>query len=515
MQKFSYLVLGVLFSINLNANSNRLISVDLNKEKGKLATTFKECVGAGRAFEGLGLQWQKQLREVKKDCDFTYIRFHALLHDEMEIYKEDAQGNPIYNWNKMDQLFDFLLEIKMKPFVELSFMPAALRTNDQTVFHWKAYVSPPNSYPKYEALIEALVRHVEQRYGKEEIKTWYFEVWNEPNHKSFFTGNREEYFKIYNSAAKAVKKVDAAYKIGGPATAGTGWINEIMDYTKSNNVPLDFISTHAYGVKGDLDETGNKVLIMRDDPDYVAKAINGVRRKIEATDYKGLELHITEWSSSYSPRDEVHDSYQNAAYVLNTLKKTENVATSMSYWTFTDIFEELGQSDKPFHGGFGLMTIDNLKKPTYFAYKYLNQLGDTELVNADSSSIVCKKGNDVQALFWDFSFSKQKGVNNAKFYTQDKPSLPKGITTIKLSNLKNGKYSLELYKTGYKQNDIFTAYVNIGKPTKLNATQMKELAAVSQDLVFKKCNVKVKNGQFSYDVALNENDIYFLKLLKK
>lgn len=508
------IILVVLFAyISTNAQQ-RTISVDVNQEKGMFPTTFKECVGAGRAYEGLGKQWQNQLREVKKDCDFTYLRFHALLHDEMEIYKEDAQGNPIYNWDKMDQLFDFLIEIKMKPFVELSFMPAALRTSDQTVFHWKAYVSPPSSYPKYEALVEALVRHVEQRYGKEEIKKWYFEVWNEPNLKSFFSGERDEYFKIYQSAAKAIKKVDPAYRVGGPATAGVSWINEMMDFTKSNQLPLDFISTHFYGVKGDLDETGKKFLIMKADPDAVVNAISGVRTKIEASTYKGLPLHITEWSSSYSPRDEVHDSYQNAAYVLNTLKKTETVATSMSYWTFTDIFEELGQSERPFHGGFGLMTIDDLKKPTYFVYKYLNLLGKTELVNADASSYVCKNGNDVQVLFWDFSFSKQNGVSNATFYTKDTPPNPKGKTSIKVKNLKNGKYTLQLYKTGYKQNDIFSEYVKLGKPSKLTPEHIEKLKAVSQDLPIETKKVTIKKGEFVYDVAVNENDVYFLKLTR-
>jgi xylan 1,4-beta-xylosidase len=187
----------------------------------------------------------------------------------------------------------------------------------------------------------------------------------------------------------------------------------------------------------------------------------------------------------------------------------------MSYWTFTDIFEELGQSDKPFHGGFGLMTIDNLKKPTYFAYKYLNQLGDIELKNADASSYVCKKGNDVQALFWDFSFSKQNGVGNDRFYTKDTPSLPKGKTTIKISNLKNGKYTVELYKTGYKQNDIFNEYLKIGKPEKLSSAQIEQLTKVSQDLPFKAETVHIKNGDFVYEVNMNENDVYFLKLSKK
>lgn len=506
--------LTVLLLSFSSAIAQRKIEVDFNKEKGILPNVFKEGVGAGRAFEGLGEQWQNQLRQVKKDCDFTYLRFHALFHDEMDVYKEDANGNPIYNWQKTDQLFDFLLSIKMKPFVELSFMPVALRTNDQTVFHWKAYISPPKSYPKYEALIEAFVRHLEQRYGKPEVKQWYFEVWNEPNLPSFFSGSQQEYFKMYAAAAKAIKKVDPTYKVGGPASAGTQWVKETIDFTEKNQVPLDFISTHYYGVKGDLDETGNRVLMMKPDKDVVIKAIERVRQQIDETSKKGLELHITEWSSSYSPLDPVHDTYQNATYVLNVLKNTEHNANSMSYWTFSDIFEELGQSDKPFHGGFGLMTINDLKKPTYFAYKYLNQLGKTELLNKDSASWVCKTDENVQLLLWNFTYSNQNGLDNARFYTQDIPSKTAGNTTINIKNLVNGKYHLLLYKTGYKQNDIYTAYAEMGRPEKLSFSQIEKLKSLSTDAPTKSKKISVKNGEFTYNVNVNENDVYFLKLVK-
>lgn len=507
------ITLSILLSA-LYANAQRVINIDINKEKGTLSTTFNQCIGAGRAYEGLGKQWQNQLRQVKKDCDFKYIRFHGLLNDEMGIYREDAKGNAIYNWKKMDELFDFLLQIKMKPFVELSFMPSTLRSNDRTVFEWKGYVSPPNSYPKYQLLIEALVHHLEDRYGKKEIKTWYFEVWNEPNHPSFFTGNIRDYFKLYEATARAIKSVNEDYRVGGPATAGTGWINELMDFTKSNHVPLDFISTHAYGVKGDLDETGKKVLIMMKDPNNVANSVAEVRRKIEASSYKGLELHFTEWSSSYSPRDAVHDTYQNATYVLNTIKKTESSATSMSYWVFTDIFEELGQSYKPLHGGFGLMTIDNLQKPTYFVYKYLNRLSKTELTNTDKASYVCKSENSVQALIWDFSYPDQKGLDDARFYTKEIPALDKGKATIRLQNLKNGKYTLNLYQTGYKHNDIFTKYTEISAPEKLSPKNVKQLSRISKDLPVETTNVLVKNGTFNYDIAMKENDIFLFTLKK-
>jgi xylan 1,4-beta-xylosidase len=199
---------------------DRTIDVSFNKKQGSLKTAFNECVGAGRANEGLRADWQQQLKLVKEELGFRYIRMHGLLHDDMGVYFEDKSGNPIYNWQYIDALYDFLLSIKVKPFVELSFMPQALASGEKTVFWWKANVTPPKSYEKWAGLIEALTNHFTERYGKEEVKTWYFEVWNEPNHPAFWSSDMNEYFKLYDYTAKAVKRVCSEYRIGGPATAG-------------------------------------------------------------------------------------------------------------------------------------------------------------------------------------------------------------------------------------------------------------------------------------------------------
>ena len=227
----------------------RVISVDLSKEKGITSKMWRKCVGAGRANEGLRADWQEQLREVKKDCGFEYIRMHGLLHDDMGVYFEDEKGNPIYNWQYIDQLYDFLLSIDVKPFVELSFMPKALASGDKTCFWWQGNVTPPKSYDKWAGLITALTQHFTERYGKEEVKTWYFEVWNEPNLSHFYTSTMEEYFKLYDYTAKAVKRVSTDYRVGGPASAGSGWTKELIEYCYKNNSPIDFISAHSYGVK--------------------------------------------------------------------------------------------------------------------------------------------------------------------------------------------------------------------------------------------------------------------------
>jgi xylan 1,4-beta-xylosidase len=184
-------------------SSDRVIKVDYNKTAGKLNTMFKECIGAGRANEGLRADWQQQLAMTKKECDFKYIRMHGLLSDDMAVYREDAKGNPEYNYQYIDVLYDFLLSIKVKPFVELGFMPQALASGKETIFWWKGNVTPPKDYKKWEDLIQNLTQHFTERYGAEEVKTWYFEVWNEPNlSPGFWTGTQADYFKLYEYAAR-------------------------------------------------------------------------------------------------------------------------------------------------------------------------------------------------------------------------------------------------------------------------------------------------------------------------
>ena len=280
------------------AAQERSITADYGKVRGLQSQVFKECIGAGRANEGLRADWQEQLRLVQKEIGFKYIRMHGLLHDDMGVYKEDAQGNPIYNWQYIDQLHDFLLSVGLKPFVELGFMPADLASGKQTIFWWKGNTTPPKSYEKWAALIRALVAHFQERYGHDEVKTWYFEVWNEPDIPPFFTGSLEDYLKLYKTTAEAIKRVSGDYRVGGPASAMPyRFEEELVRYCAANGVPIDFVSTHAYGVKeGYLDETGRKGTVLDTDPAAVRSRMVHSRELIRNSKLPKLELHFTEWS---------------------------------------------------------------------------------------------------------------------------------------------------------------------------------------------------------------------------
>jgi xylan 1,4-beta-xylosidase len=496
----------------------RNINVDFNKVKGKFSTMFKECVGAGRANEGLRADWQQQLAIVKKDCDFKYIRMHGLLTDDMGVYREDSKGNPEFNYQYVDVLYDYLLSIGIKPFVELGFMPAALASGDRTIFWWKGNVTPPKDYTKWENLIRNLTAHFVERYGVEEVKTWYFEVWNEPNLTPWFwTGTQEEYFKLYKYTVQAIKSVNKEFRVGGPATAGAGWVPEMIAYCKTNSVPIDFISTHSYGVKeGFLDEYGSKGTILSKDKWGVSGDVLNSRKQISNSSMPKLELHYTEWSSSYTPSDPLHDSYHEAAYILEKLKQVEGSVNSMSYWVFTDIFEESAPRFTPFHGGFGLMNYQGIKKSAYFSYNFLNKMGETEMVNKDSASWACKNAKgDIQLLLWDFAHTLPDSINNQAYYIRDLPAKSKGKVKIEISGVPKGNYRLEMYKVGYKVNDAYTDYYSIGRPKQLTKQQVEEIKKKNDGSpISKEAIVIPASGKFTREFEIRENDVFLVNLIK-
>ena len=508
---------GILLLPAFSMAQTRTINLDLNSVQGKLNTTFKTAVGAGRANEGLRADWQQQLAEIKRDADFKYIRMHGLLTDDMAVYRVDDKGREQYNFQYVDALYDYILSIGMKPFVELGFMPSAMASGTKTIFWWRGNVTPPKDYEKWEKLIQALTEHWTQRYGAQEVESWYFEVWNEPNLDGFWAGTQAEYFKLYDYSVRAIKRVNPKYKVGGPATAGAAWIPEMIAHCAKNNVPLDFVSTHSYGVnQGYLDEFGKTGTVLSKDELSVARDALQNRKEIQQSVIPNLELHYTEWSSSYTPADPTHDSYHQAAYILQKLKQVGDAAQSMSYWVFTDIFEEPGPRFEAFHGGFGLMNTQGIKKPAYFAYQFLNKLSPTELKNTDTQSIATKddKGN-AQVLLWDSTRTLPDGVNNQQYFIKDLPPANKGDVSVHMQGLKKGNYQLVISQVGYRQNDAFTAYIDMGSPAQLTKNQVADLKAKSTGAPSQVKTIKVgSDGLFSLNLPLRENDVYLLELRK-
>src|SRR6202167_1636130 len=259
------------------------IQVDTRAKGEPFPHFWEQMFGSGRAILSLRESYRNDLREVKAATDFKYVRFHAIFHDEVGVYDEDADGKPLYNFSYVDQIYDGLLKAGVRPFVELSFMPTKLAAeNDIQAFWYKPNVSPPKDYKKWGELVSQFARHLVERYGIDEVSQWYFEVWNEPN-LDFWAGVPKEqtYYQLYDAAARELKLVSPRLKVGGPATAQAAWVDHFIQHVAQDNVPVDFVSTHVYGNDSASDVFGTTEQIPRSQ--MVCRAVRKVHDQINGS----------------------------------------------------------------------------------------------------------------------------------------------------------------------------------------------------------------------------------------
>lgn len=335
---------------------------------------WEHTVGSGHATLALRADWQAQLRRAHDELGMRHVRFHGILSDDMGTLI-DQSDQFVYSFFNADQIIDFLLSIGMKPFVELSFMPTCLSSSGQIIFHYRANVSPPRDLAQWSVLIRKLVTHWVERYGLDEVRQWFFEVWNEPNLTAFGSGRQSDYFAMYRYTVEAIKTIDSKLRVGGPATADNAWITDFLAFCRENALPVDFISTHHYptdsfGKPGDDTEAqlaASRRSVLRDET-----------REVRAQAGE-LPVYYTEWCTSSNPRDAMHDDPYAAAFIVKTVLEARGLVQGYSYWTFTDIFEENYFPSQPFHGGFGLMNLHGIAKPSWRAFQLLHELGTQQL----------------------------------------------------------------------------------------------------------------------------------------
>ena len=512
-----YCVASSAFSLDAQSRqaSPRTIVVNLKDSTGPVDRFFDLSVGSDYPGTLIRDDSQAQLKRTVDELGFRYIRFHAIFHDVLGTVRIE-DGKTVYDWSKIDQLYDDLLARHIRPFVELGFTPKALATSENSIFYWKGNTSHPKP-DGWRDLVDAFIRHIEQRYGKDEVRTWFFEVWNEPNLSGFWEGGeRKAYFELYDLTAKTIKSIDSALRVGGPSTAGAAWVPEFLAHVKQIGAPVDFVTTHTYGVQGGFhDENGKSDTKLDPSPDAIVGDVRRVREQISASPFPGLPLYFTEWSTSYTPRDSVHDSYISAAYILTKLKASQGLLQGMSYWTYTDLFEEPGPPTTPFQGGFGLLNPEGIRKPAYFAYKYLHALQGESLRTTDPQAMLATQNGDVTAVLWDLEQPDQK-VSNRSFYTKPIPNRAAAPVELQVTHLvPNAAYRVEVHRTGYHANDAYSAYIEMGSPRELTAAQIAHLNELTRDLPeIDKLVRSGSDGTVKFSIPMNSNDVVLAKVMR-
>ena len=277
--------------------------------------------------------------------------------------------------------------------------PAALHA-----FWYKPNVSPPKDYAIWDAMIRALADHLVKRYGIDEVATWKFEVWHDPT-IDFWVGNPKQptYFELYDHTARALKSVSPRLQVGGPSTAQAAWVGDFLAHVKSQDVPVDFVSTHVYA-----NDTADNVLhtnenVPRDK--MVWRAVQMVHDEIAHSAYPNIPLIFSEYNASYANEPNVTDTPFMGPWLANNIRLCDGLTQSMAYWAFSDVFEEQGVVRTPFYGGFGLVAADHIPKPVLNIFTILHKLGDRRI--ASESGLVAGHGDvsggGLSIALWDYA----------------------------------------------------------------------------------------------------------------
>lgn len=491
-----------------------------------LRHVWSECVGAGRANEALRVDWQEHFREAVEVLGARYVRFHGVFHDDMFVYRGSTgsgfgppvpREQPLYTYSYVDKVFDAILDAGARPFVELGFMPRDLATQTETLFWWKAHCSPPTDMRLWVELVTTTVNHWIERYGIDEVRTWPFEVWNEPNLvPHFWTGTRTQYFELYEATALAIKAIDPALKVGGPSSsvfvpdarydgeyhdksveAATAeapdpdalpwkpvWIHELIAYCAERDLPIDFLSTHLYPTDFAYDTQGVGRPISRH-RDATKDDLEALREIIAASPYPDAELHITEWSTSPSSRDHSHDTVYAATYIARAFLQCQDLADSISYWTFTDVFEEGGAGLGPFHGGFGFVNEQGIHKPTFHAMAMLHRLGSTIALQTEHGVLTRTADDAVAGVFFNYPESMgERSVASTNSYAEADRLAGEGPArriTHTVAGLPAGaRYTVEVLDL--EHGNVAHAWHGMGEPLNLSRQDVADLRRVADDL---------------------------------
>ncbi|MGB4177120.1 MAG: glycosyl hydrolase, partial [Halanaerobiales bacterium] len=378
-------------------------------------------------------------------------------------------------------------------------MPEKLKSGEQTIFYWKGNVTPPTSYEKWAELVKATLNHLIDRYGREEVITWPVEVWNEPN-IGFWAGTMEEYFTLYDYSARAIKEVDHRFQVGGPVICGVEtekWLRAFFEFCIDENVPLDFVSRHCY-TANQPSRQGHYLYHTLNEPTYMIDELKETREIMgDYPQIANLPLHITEFNSSYVPVCPVHDTDFHAAYIARILSEAGEYADSYSYWTFSDVFEEQDVPKAVFHGGFGLVALNSIKKPTFYAFEFFSRAGK-ELLYRDDNLIVTRDEDRYVIIGWNWANKAANERERAKSYLLKLPSI--GEEAILLKKEVGGAHANPLQ-----------TWSNLGKPRTLNKEQLAILQASAEPLQVDE-RLRAEEGSYEVEINIGPNRICMLEI---
>lgn len=499
---------------NTATRNMNLFVVDANKTS-KWKKTWDKIINMGNIDSLLNYDVQSQLLIMQKEIGFSYVRIYNIFMQDM--YYENISGDNKYNFSRIDRGLDFLVEHNLKPYIELSFKPTDVNYTinssvgdryNEIIFHDRE---------SYVEVMQAFSSHIANRYGVNEIESWYFELWKDD--RLNMLDAKGWYFDCFEIGYHALKKISSKIKVGGAGFA-LGYdryqYSILIKNWKTRSVRPDFISVYSYSyllLQQDGVYFGKRSL----DNSFVKNQLELFKDVLKAEDFMPDELHITEWNFTISNRNCINDSCAQGAYIVKTCIESIGEADMMGYWHGSDLHTEYYDSDAVLYGDNGLLTRDGIKKPSFYAFHFLKflkkgLLGKTEnaLLTTDGQGVYTIACHNCKKFNYRYTMKDEKDIR-----VDDIDSLYEDTDSIHLkfqiNNVENGNYVMRVFYVNEDNGSIQNIWKDmdyIGNLSKGEVEYMKRSANPKVDMR----RITVEDNVLRIETKLKAHEIKVLDI---
>lgn len=420
-----------------------------------------------------------QLAQLRREHGAHHVRAVGMFDDELRVLRPGPEtfGAPPprplrTNWQMIHGIWDGLLERGLRPMVTTTFVPSALASGPTTVFTTQGHTSPPTDYRAWGDLVTECTRQAVDRHGLAEVRKWYFEVWNEPNLQGWFWGaDQAEFWRLWACTWRAIKSVDASLRVGGPSTARGEWLPEFLAYTARHDCRPDYLALHIYNNDGENGAlapfAGPQTDRAGTSPNFAAGVVRGARALAQSAGFRG-EIHWNEWGRSWRPVEPDRESANEAAFIVRAMAEFSQEADQFAYWCVSDIYDQVGFGRETFHGNYGLLNLQGLRKPAYHAFTLLHLLGTQRVPLPDATpdalhgAIVTRSDTEARILVYAY----------APDATMEEP------LQVQLTLPPEAAGRPVLHRIDSRENNVLTRWRELGSPVYLHPSDRNALAAV-------------------------------------
>lgn len=493
-----------------------------------LKHTWRDLCGVTRASAVLSAEVQALLARMQRDVGFSYIKFNGIFSDDMHVYSEDAIGKPVFSFAYVDKALDFLRSISLKPMIQLGFMPEALARSKKQIFGYA--VGEPASLEKWCALTDAFFAHIIRRYGIDEIRTWRFSLWHQPDTPENMYGfsSSEAFYRFWKATYTTVKRRDPSIILAMPPTFYVleenyeNWYIPFLKWCRSNDCLPDALCFHYYDTVFADELSGNqsfgfaRPMALRYSADGLARFILQAQSERRSLQCESLPIYLTEWNNTPSQQDLLNDTCFKSCYIVKGIAENYDRLASFGYWSLTDWMGEAPQPEQLYFGGLGLFTANGVPKASYYAFTLLRALGDTLLGKGDGW-IATRQNDDFIILLYNYRHFSQLYARGERFdmtftdrYTPFSPEQQLDVH-VALRGLSNGEYTVTETIVNRHSGSSFDTWLTMGAPDRLTLAEQNTLAARSVPAIGK-YTASAKNGELEIDALLDLLEVRLIRI---